>query len=607
MTRVRRNFTFGSRSRSGGFSIVETLVASALLAMIAAAVYGGFQAIGKGSAKAKLEETALLLASEKLEIARDVAYKDLGIKGGLPAGKMPRTETVTRGSSVFTVTTTIRNVDEPFDGTIGGTPNDLAPADQKLVQVEVACGSCGLATTSLQTKIAPASGLETSSGNGALFVQVVDASGLPVPEASVHIVNSQKSPTITIDDLTANDGFLKVVDAPTGTAAYQISVTKSGYSSAQTYQPGLPANPVPTVPSANVVSGKVTQITFAIDRLATLNVSSVKSTCEPVGNLQFDLTGAKTIGLNVFKFDKAEQTNSGGSLTLPLEWDSYSVDVTDSAWALVGTNPAQPLSLLPGAAQPLSLVVASKAPNALVVKVRDASSLPIANASVTVSKAGYSTTKLTGQGAFSQTDWSGGPGQTTAGSAPTGFVGSDGNVDYLSVAGQFQLAKFGASYVPSGWLESSTFDAGTTTNFLALSWLPASQPPAAGASSARFQVATNQELTATTTWSYVGPTGSADSYFTSPGQAIPSGVAAGRYLRYKAFLATASATSSTPTATDVSATFTEQCAPAGQAYFSGLASGTYTVQVSKAGYQTTTQTVSASAAWQETTVKLNAL
>jgi len=588
-----------------GFSIVETLVAATLLGMIGVAVYGGFGAIAKGAAKAKIQETALLLASEKLEIARDVSYKDLGLVGGLPAGKLSRLETVMRGGYTFVVTTTIRNIDEPFDGLIGGSPNDLSPADQKLVEIEVSCGACGLATTTLVTRIAPASGLETSTGNGALFVQVLDSSGEPVPGASVHVENSQANPAITIDDLTDLTGFLKIVDAPTGTAAYQIVATKSGYSTDQNYQPGAPGNPVPTVPYANVASGAVTQATFAIDRLATLEVSSAKPTCESVGGVEFDLTGAKTIGLNLFKFDSAEETGTSGLLSLPLEWDTYSVTVTDSSWALIGTNPAQPFPVLPGATQPLSLVVAYRNPNALLVKVRDAGTqLPIADASVTVSKTGYSGTELTGQGSFTQTDWSTGPGQSTAGETPTGFLASDGNADYSTSPGNLRLALFGQSYVPSAWLESSTFDAGTTTNFLALSWLPASQPPEAGAESLRLQVATNLELTATTTWSYVGPDGGGGSYFTAPGEAFPPSVATARYLRYKVFLSTEDPTA-TPSASDVSATFTEECAPAGQAYFSGLSSGTYTVQVSRSGYQTATDSVSASSAWQELTVNLS--
>jgi type II secretory pathway pseudopilin PulG len=147
---MRSNF-----STSRGFSLVETLVGAALLVALGGGVYQAFSTIARGAALVRAENAALALASERLEIIRGMDYEEIGVVGGLPAGPIPRRETVDRGI-LFDVTTTVRSIDLPFDGTINGAPNDTAPADQKLVEVAVTCAACR-ATSTVSTRIAPAS------------------------------------------------------------------------------------------------------------------------------------------------------------------------------------------------------------------------------------------------------------------------------------------------------------------------------------------------------------------------------------------------------------------------------------------------------------------
>jgi len=42
-----------------------------------------------------------------------------------------------RDNTSFNVETIIRNIDDPFDGTIGGDPNDTSPSDYKLAEIEM--------------------------------------------------------------------------------------------------------------------------------------------------------------------------------------------------------------------------------------------------------------------------------------------------------------------------------------------------------------------------------------------------------------------------------------------------------------------------------------
>lgn len=588
-------------NKNKGFSLVELLVGVAVFSVLSISVYNSYISIYNVVYTSRARLNAVDLANEQFEIVRNLPYSQVGIYGSIPSGVLVHSQTLSRGGSSFDVTTTVRNVDDPFDGTLGGTPNDLSPADFKLVEIEVNCPTCkNYRPVILTTRVAPKN-LETASTNGALFIKVFDANGNPVPDANVHIVNSQVSPTITIDDVTNSSGMLQVVDAPPGVNAYDITVSKSGYSTDSTVVTSV-SNPHPVKPPATVALQQVTQISFTIDRLSTFNVSSVNQTCSYVGNIDFNLRGSKLIGTSpdVLKYTSDKTTSGGGLLTISnMEWDSYIYTLTDTAYDLIGWNPISPINLLPNSTQNIQLVVAPKNPRTLVVTVTDsATNLPLSDVSVTLSKSGFtSVTNSTGQGFVNQTDWSGGNGQATS-TDSTMYFGSDGNMTTDSPAGLITLKQVLGDFVSSGNLESSSFDVGSPSNFQKILWNPTSQPPQAGTPDVRFQIATNNDGG---TWSYKGPDGTSGTYYTVGNQNINSVNNSKRYIRYKMFLDTAS-TSTAPSVSDVSFTFTSDCTPPGQVYFDGLPSGTYDMHLSKTGYVEQDVQVDVFANWQSTSV-----
>jgi hypothetical protein len=102
------------------------------------------------------------------------------------------------------------------------------------------------------------------------MVSVVNATGAAVPGASVRITNSSVSPTIDLTTFSDATGVVFLPGAPTSTE-YQIAVSKSGYSSAQTYARDA-TNQNPTPGYLTVVKNQTTTGTFAIDLLASLAV-----------------------------------------------------------------------------------------------------------------------------------------------------------------------------------------------------------------------------------------------------------------------------------------------------------------------------------------------
>lgn len=602
---MRRYF---SKGKNGGFSFVEVLVGAAVFALVGVSIYQSYAGLLSLVTLSRTKTVASALANEQFEIIRNLPYADVGIVGGVPPGKIARFQTFTRSGVTFQSTTTIRNIDDPFDGQIGSTTKpDLSPADYKQVVFEVGCSTCkNFAPLEFTTSVSPKN-LETASTNGALFVRAFDANGVPVVGARVQVVNSNVTPAINIDEVTNEKGELQLVDVPPDTNQYQITLSKSGYSTDKTYLPGAAGNPNPLKPHATVALQQVTQVSFSIDKTSTFNFGTVRDNCAPVPNTNFTLSGSKLVGTNpdVLKYSASLTSDSAGNKTVSnLEWDTYSVLLNSASDVIKGTIPLLPFALSPNSIQNVSLVLEPQNPRHLLVTVKDAATgLPLTDASIELSIGSYDTILTTDRGFVKQTDWSGGFGQSTT-SDPTKFYSTDGNIDYTSLPGDVTLKSIFGTYQAPGRLDSSTFDLGGPSNLYQILWNPGSEPPETGASSVKFQIATNGSDPATTSWSFLGPDGTSGSYYTLANQNINSTHNGDRYLRYRMILDTAS-TTATPTISDVSVTFTASCTPPGQVLFSGIPqTGSATLTVTRAGYQPYTTNVDILTSYQAFDVSL---
>lgn len=101
------------------------------------------------------------------------------------------------------------------------------------------------------------------------------------------------------------------------------------------------------------------------------------------------MTGAKTIGTTVggaqvYKYQNSSITSgSSGSVMLEgIEWDSYTVGLADSEYAIQSACNPQPESLAPNSTQTTRIFVVPFTTNSLLIDVKNASGTPITNASV---------------------------------------------------------------------------------------------------------------------------------------------------------------------------------------------------------------------------------
>lgn len=266
-----------------GVSLVDAIVGTALILTVFVGLFGILRAAVQVAGLAKLKATATEIAESHIEYIRSLQYDDIGTIAGIPAGPLPQNATTTNGGLEFSVRTYIAYVDDPSDGLDVLDATGIT-TDYKVIKVSVFYEVQGIQReVTLVSNSAP-KGIESTTGGGTLKINVANAVGAPVPGATVRIQNTAVTPTIDLSTFSDSSGSVFLPGAPTSTE-YQITVSKTGYSSAQTYTRDA-ANVNPTPGYLTVIAGSTTSGTFSIDVLAEL----VLRTFSPIAPaLFFDL------------------------------------------------------------------------------------------------------------------------------------------------------------------------------------------------------------------------------------------------------------------------------------------------------------------------------
>lgn len=577
-----------SKMKSGaGFAIVELVVSIGIFALLAAGMLSAFSALSQAVKVARQKTILNTLATSNLEIVKNMPYSQVGTISGNPSGPLADfTNAISQTIEAITykIYYEVTYVDDPADGSF---PTDLAAGDYKQVKMSVLNTQTGQ-VDDFVTNIVPA-GLEGTVNAGALKIQVINAIGQPVVGANIHIEYPTTTPTLILDRTSDSNGEWVEVNLPAAVNNYHIVVTKPGYTTDQTYAITA-SNPNPIKPDATIVEGQITFVSFAIDLVATLNIRTLNSLCQPLSGINVNVRGAKLIGTSpdVLKYDQSFSSVAGLIGLTELEWDSYTPTLlTGQSVVLTGTSPIQKIDVLPGSSQVYTMILENNSTAySLLVIVKDASTnTPLEGANVHLIKGGSVPQDyygITGGSVWVQSDWTGGSGQTDwSSSTPDSYFTDDANIDINSAPTGVRLNKITGRYVPSGNLESATFDTGTSaTNFTTITWEPTSQ---SASTTLMFQIASNND---NTTWDYVGPDGTAGTYYTVSGNTISSAHNNNRYVRYKVYLATTD-DKKTPVLTSVNLNYVSGCFTPGQVWFEGLTAGNnYDLDISLPGYAT---------------------
>lgn len=255
-----------------GMTFIDVVVGTAIMLTVFLSIFAAYQLAVELVMHSKARVGGQSLVSERLEYIKGVSYESLGTVGGIPSGSLAQVSTTTKNNVDYTVRTLIRYIDDPADGTGGADTNSIT-ADSKEIKVEASWTLRGRTrSTFAVTRVAP-HGIESLTSGGTLRVNVFDALAQPVQGASVRITNASTSPTIDVTVSTDATGSVAFPGAPQA-SNYKITVSKTNYSSAQTYDI-TGSNPNPNPAHVSVANQQTTTASFAIDAVASLLVQTL--------------------------------------------------------------------------------------------------------------------------------------------------------------------------------------------------------------------------------------------------------------------------------------------------------------------------------------------
>lgn len=354
-----------------GMSLVDVIVGSAIVLIVFLALIGLLRAslLISGVSKAKAGATAI--ADSQIEYVRSLDYDSVGTIGGIPSGVIAATSTQTLNGIMYNTRTYIEYVDDAADG-LGVADTNSITTDYKRIRVSVAYTVRETAReVAVITNYAPP-GIETTTNGGTLRIAVVGATGAAVAGASVAIVNASTSPAVNLTTFSDSFGIVDLPGAPTSTE-YRITVSKNGYSSAQTYaRDATNQNPAPGY--LTVVKNVTTTGTFAIDLMSALTLRTL-----------YPMAAASTSDSFVDASKLASQSStavSGGVLRL----------ANASGYALSGN--ARSITIAPTGLASWTRVgatVQTTASTSLYIRVMDSAGVLIPDAVLPGNSAGFTT------------------------------------------------------------------------------------------------------------------------------------------------------------------------------------------------------------------------
>ena len=312
------------RNNNRGMSLIELLIVIGLTTLVFGSLLGTFQFMVSLIGSSKAQAPALALANEQMEYIRSLPYDDVGTISGIPDGLIPQNSSTTLNGIVYNQRVLIQYVDAPQDGEGASDENGIL-ADYKQVKVEYSWEFRGEAKTiSLISNIVP-EGIETTAGGGTLTVNVFDAAVQPVSGASVRVYNNTGTSTIDVTRNTNANGVAMFSGAP-ALAGYEITVSKTGYSSTGTYTASS-TNPNPVTLPVAVLESQVSTMNFQIDELSDLTVETIgEPTTDSFDDLFDDSTQVGSATNVTVVGSEAVLSGAPGSYSASGELSSVAVD-----------------------------------------------------------------------------------------------------------------------------------------------------------------------------------------------------------------------------------------------------------------------------------------
>ena len=254
------------------FSLLEIIIAIFIFTLISIGILETLSLGIDSLTVSKLRASALVIAQEEMEFARNLDYNSVGTQGGIPYGNLIPEEEKTLNNVNYTKKIFIQYVDAPEDGLDELDENGIT-ADYKQIRVEVSWQTKFNSDKIVLLSNYSPNGIETVLGGGTIKLTAFNFQGIPIPQANVLIENSTVNPQISINTVTNNNGLVTFPGSPSSTESYEITINKNGYSTSKTYaRDSQNINPSP--PHLTIIESETTESSFTIDKISQLTVKT---------------------------------------------------------------------------------------------------------------------------------------------------------------------------------------------------------------------------------------------------------------------------------------------------------------------------------------------
>jgi competence protein ComGC len=392
-----------------GFTLIEAMTVLFIFVLITMTFYSMISIGSRHIINAKNRLGALSLANEKMEIARNVPYDDLGTDNGEVEGVLLEDEDVSKNTRQYHVSTSIVYVPDDFDGVF---PADVAWNDYKKVEITVSWNT-GDGTTDevvLVSRFVPP-GLEVADPNaGILMINVFSdqPGGTGISGADLHVVNTETGLDTDTPETGSDGSYMLMGQRVTDSIQkYQITVTKAGYETVQTLPPYPDTAYYPIDVHASVVTGALNVVNIVQNKLTDLTVESVDYLDQKIGDVNFALIGGRKLGIDAsvppiekYNLEFTGSTESDGDrLFDDISPGKYELtpDLVSANYELIGVDPSISFELFSDNPLTVKMRLAEKTKTGMMVKVVRDGIFPIEaieNATVRITK-GVFTDELT--------------------------------------------------------------------------------------------------------------------------------------------------------------------------------------------------------------------
>lgn len=389
--------------KTRGFTIIEALVVLFIFALITVTFYSLFSVGTKYIIESKYRLGAVAVANERMEMIRSLNYSEIGTTEGYINGDIPSFDQVTIDNRTFFIFTNVIYIDDAYDGTEDGTPDDAIPTDYKRVTVKTAWENDvnSSRAISLVSDFAPP-GVEGSMGGGTLVIKVINKDSVGIQNFSVNIKNTSLG--INENFVTDSNGGISLPGAVADGNNYEISISKTNYFSIITLPPYPTTSYYPVYAHASVTEGSKNIYSITTDEVSNVVLKTEDPLGSVVPNISFNLKGGMRKGNTIddppdnpsapiFYFDQNLNSGSNGENTLGnISYGSYDFtpNVSGGDYEFIKMfpfdatlNDKAKFSVEPGSDFTQKAIFANKNMNSVLITVLDSSSsLPVQNASV---------------------------------------------------------------------------------------------------------------------------------------------------------------------------------------------------------------------------------